>query len=551
MCGARNSSASRIGYTLLFVLTSMLAYVSAGMLLGFSAQHSPPAPQAATSDWFERKIDEWSWGYLKLTCPQGSCYGTLSVYRICLANSILHACFAAFLYNVTSSRDWRSGVQNGYWEWYESTEDRKFLVVLIFLTFTSFIACIAATVLMYLWFGQSSCSLNIFFITSNLVLCTIATLISIAPAVQEANPKSGIAQASMVALYATYLVASSLSSEPDGPENLQCNPLGENESTRTTGIMMGAAFTFLSLAFTTTRAAVQSSVMGGVANGESSQPLISQPSGTRNMHLSSAVESGAIAPSSIQNSDDEMDDEFDGVSYSYTFFHVIFMLASYYLAELTTNWETLTLDDGNGEAQVGKGWGAVWFKVVSGWIVILLYTWTLIAPIVLPERDWCLLKARRSGIDTPAIYLIDSKNSMIYMEFIAGPSLKEFFNKENENDDSRQGMFSETVICTNIGESLAKLHNVDIVHGDLTTSNMMLRTETNSVAFIDFGLGFVSSLAEDKAVDLYVLERALASTHKNSRVLLDAILVGYLNVIKDKKSIVRKLEEGEMAEFGA
>ncbi|KAJ3347876.1 hypothetical protein HDU83_001702 [Entophlyctis luteolus] len=572
----------------------MLAYVSAGMLLGFSAQHSPPAPQAATSDWFERKIDEWSWGYLKLTCPQGSCYGTLSVYRICLANSILHACFAAFLYNVTSSRDWRSGVQNGYWglktfvwaglivlcffipnsvvllwarsfatvgsvlfvliqivllidfaytisevllEWYESTEDRKFLVVLIFLTFTSFIACIAATVLMYLWFGQSSCSLNIFFITSNLVLCTIATLISIAPAVQEANPKSGIAQASMVALYATYLVASSLSSEPDGPENLQCNPLGENESTRTTGIMMGAAFTFLSLAFTTTRAAVQSSVMGGVANGESSQPLISQPSGTRNMHLSSAVESGAIAPSSIQNSDDEMDDEFDGVSYSYTFFHVIFMLASYYLAELTTNWETLTLDDGNGEAQVGKGWGAVWFKVVSGWIVILLYT--------------CLLKARRSGIDTPALYLIDSKNSMIYMEFIAGPSLKEFFNKENENDDSRRGMFSETVICTNIGESLAKLHNVDIVHGDLTTSNMMLRTETNSVAFIDFGLGFVSSLAEDKAVDLYVLERALASTHKNSRVLLDAILVGYLNVIKDKKSIVRKLEEGEMAEFGA
>ncbi|KAJ3124001.1 hypothetical protein HK100_011415, partial [Physocladia obscura] len=260
-------------------------------------------------------------------------------------------------------------------EWYESTEDRKFLVVLIALTFVAFIVSVVVTGLMYAWFAPTSCHLNIFFITANLVLCTIATLVSIAPDVQEVNPKSGIAQASMVALYATYLVASSLSSEPEDAAYAQCNPLSKDEGTRTTGILMGAMFTLFSLSFTTTRAAVQSNVMGGAAvGGESSAPLISSQPTSRNMHLNSAIEAGAIAPSSLKDDDDdEMDDEADGVSYSYTFFHVIFMLASYYLAELITNWETLTLDNGTGEAQVGKGWGAVWVKVVSGWIVILLY----------------------------------------------------------------------------------------------------------------------------------------------------------------------------------
>ncbi|KAJ3071161.1 hypothetical protein HDU98_005737 [Podochytrium sp. JEL0797] len=401
----------------MFVMTSLLAYT-------------------ATSDWFEQKIDEWSWGYLKLECPQGSCYGTLSVYRICLANSILHAILAASLYNVSSSRDWRSGIQNGYWgikttvwaglivlcffipnsivvgwslsfatvgavlfvlvqivllidfaytisevllEWWETTEDRKFLIVLIGITFASFLASLIVTGFMYAYFGPPSCRLNQFFISFNLILCVIVTLVSVAPAVQELNPKSGIAQASMVVLYATYLVATSLSSEPqeEGAVDV-CNPLVNNEGTRTTAIMLGAVFTFLSLAFTTTRAAVQSNVMGGGGGGGGggyeSAPLISSQPGGRSMHLNNAVEAGAIAPSSLNDGgDDEMDDEADGVSYSYTFFHIIFMLASYYLAELITNWETLTLDAGNGEAEVGKGWGAVWVKIVSSWIVIVLY----------------------------------------------------------------------------------------------------------------------------------------------------------------------------------
>ncbi|KAJ3026688.1 UNVERIFIED_CONTAM: TP53 regulating kinase [Siphonaria sp. JEL0065] len=149
----------------------------------------------------------------------------------------------------------------------------------------------------------------------------------------------------------------------------------------------------------------------------------------------------------------------------------------------------------------------------------------------------CLLKARKSGIDTPAVYLIDPVKSLIYMEFIEGETMKAFFNRELADAAKRHA------ISTKIGESLAKLHNAEVVHGDLTTSNMMLRAGADSVVFIDFGLSFVSNLTEDKAVDLYVLERALASTHPESHILLDAILAAYFKGCKDGMQVKKRLED--------
>ena len=67
-----------------------------------------------------------------------------------------------------------------------------------------------------------------------------------------------------------------------------------------------------------------------------------------------------------------------------------------------------------------------------------------------------------------------------------------------------------------IASTLATLHDGGLVHGDLTTSNMLLRQNEDGkrdLVLIDFGLSFNSTLAEDKAVDLYVLERALLSLH--------------------------------------
>ena len=80
-----------------------------------------------------------------------------------------------------------------------------------------------------------------------------------------------------------------------------------------------------------------------------------------------------------------------------------------------------------------------------------------------------------------------------------------------------------------IGSKLAEIHNLDIIHGDLTTSNMLLRNNlaasntiicNNSLVWIDFGLSYTSTLVEDKGVDLYVLERAISSTHPNQSEFL-------------------------------
>lgn len=83
-------------------------------------------------------------------------------------------------------------------------------------------------------------------------------------------------------------------------------------------------------------------------------------------------------------------------------------------------------------------------------------------------------------------------------------------------------LFLLDTIAQKIGVSLAKMHTLNVVHGDLTTSNLMLRENSDSVVVIDFGLSFVSSLVEDKAVDLYVLERAFASTHPKTEPMVSA-----------------------------
>jgi TP53 regulating kinase-like protein len=115
-----------------------------------------------------------------------------------------------------------------------------------------------------------------------------------------------------------------------------------------------------------------------------------------------------------------------------------------------------------------------------------------------------------------------------------------------------------------VGRELAKMHLADIVHGDLTTSNLMLRRPggaspatlvrdwcghrhgTNRVGqfLIDFGLAFTSALAEDKAVDLYVLERAFGSTHPESGTLFARVLEAYgAGLGRQWAGVLKKLEE--------
>ena len=210
---------------------------------------------------------------------------------------------------------------------------------------------------MYAWFGSSDCKLNQFFISFNLVLFVIISSISIVPAVQEVNPKSGLAQSAMVSIYATYLIASAISSEPD----LSCNPLGERTKTETTSVFLGSLFTFLVLVYSTNSAAT---TFHAPSDG-SSETL-----------LRAAVDSGALPASSLESGSDEGkypdDDEQDGVQYNYSFFHFIFMIGSMYLAMLITNWDAVHFGN-DGYAEVGKSMVAVWVKVVSRLVVLFSF----------------------------------------------------------------------------------------------------------------------------------------------------------------------------------
>lgn len=115
-------------------------------------------------------------------------------------------------------------------------------------------------------------------------------------------------------------------------------------------------------------------------------------------------------------------------------------------------------------------------------------------------------------------------------------------------------------IMESIGKAIGRMHRENVIHGDLTTSNMLLRwhladtDDKASIVIIDFGLSYVSALAEDKAVDLYVLERALASTHPEPddtpkpQRNIERILESYAAEIgaNDWERVERRLKDGAL-----
>jgi len=98
-------------------------------------------------------------------------------------------------------------------------------------------------------------------------------------------------------------------------------------------------------------------------------------------------------------------------------------------------------------------------------------------------------------------------------------------------------------IMRQVGEQIAKLHESQIIHSDLTTSNMILKDD--KVYFIDFGLGYVSHRFEDKAVDLHLLKQALEARHfKNWRVLFKEVETAYKRY-KDSSKVFERLRKVE------
>ena len=136
--------------------------------------------------------------------------------------------------------------------------------------------------------------------------------------------------------------------------------------------------------------------------------------------------------------------------------------------------------------------------------------------------------------NAPKVLGADEKRMKIRMEFIDGKLVK---NVLDGMDKKRRSL-----ILREIGGKIARMHDNDIIHGDLTTSNMIIK---DKIYFIDFGLGFISNKIEDKAVDMHLLRQALESKHyKHSEESFKEILEGY-KMSKNWREVLNRLEKIE------
>lgn len=435
----KSSIMTRITYAILLLINSLLSWI-------------------ALSPFIINKIEKATFGFINISCgPDGSqCISFTSVHRINFALGILHLILASLLVNVKSTANPRAIIQNGCWKlkifawitfifinfviipdsffifygnhiaiifstiflgiglillvdfahaWAEKCLEKIEMEeltgegdasfwkkLLIGGTLAMYIGSIILTILMYWFFTGSGCSMNKTAISLNLVFSIIISAMSIHNTVQEYNPNAGLAQSSMVVFYCTYLVMSAVASEPD---DKFCNPLIRSRGTRTASVILGAFFTFIAVAYTTTRAAANSAF-----SSESSPNFVatgitttSQQPSTRNemryQAIKQAVDEGLLPESALNQLDlyedeDVNDEEIQSVQYNYSLFHIIFFLATQYVATLLTI--NVKQDDYGDFVPVGRTYFASWVKIISSWVCFVLYGWSLLAPVIWPDR---------------------------------------------------------------------------------------------------------------------------------------------------------------------
>jgi len=144
-------------------------------------------------------------------------------------------------------------------------------------------------------------------------------------------------------------------------------------------------------------------------------------------------------------------------------------------------------------------------------------------------------RAKLNGVPTPLLYQVDPEEAVIVMEYVDGVKVRDAVDEMTEAD--RRQLFKR------IGVYAGRLHGAGVIHGDLTTSNILKRGER--LVFIDFGLAEVSVEVEKRGVDLNLMDRMLTSTHYRHREeLLAVFLEGYREVLgAEADDAVTRMEE--------
>lgn len=197
-----------------------------------------------------------------------------------------------------------------------------------------------------------------------------------------------------------------------------------------------------------------------------------------------------------------------------------------------------------------------------------------------------LVRCGKDGVNVPGVLGLDWEAGWVALEWVRGCTVRRcldwWFGRrrgggvvatgpETGVRDREQGHSEQELdgLMRKIGLAVGKLHACGVVHGDLTTSNLMLRPPRlvpssapglaahdveeeelrsldGEIVLIDFGLAQQSIQEEDKAVDLYVLERAFGSTHPEAEAAFKDVLKAYGDSYKGAKIVLKRLEDVRM-----
>ena len=148
-------------------------------------------------------------------------------------------------------------------------------------------------------------------------------------------------------------------------------------------------------------------------------------------------------------------------------------------------------------------------------------------------------EAKKAGVPTPTIFLVDLKNAAITMEFVEGKQVKQLLGSISKEERQE--------LCVEIGKLIGRLHGHGVIHGDLTTSNMILNAE-DKIFLVDFGLGEKNIELEARGVDLHLMKRALQSTHYQfAEECFESVMKGYTAVLgaEETGKVLGKIREIE------
>lgn len=269
----------------------------------------------------------------------------------------------------------------------------------VLLSFTSFfyILSFIGVVLLYVFYTKTdACTENKLFISLNLIFCMVVSIVSILPKIQEHQPRSGLLQSSIITAYTIYLTWSAMSNEPDRtcnpgllsiitqittptltPGNTTVSvstiapPLSQNGRWLDLESFAGLIIFVVCLLYSTIRSSNNSQVSKLTLSGSDSVILDDASS-----HGPKDIEDGQPRRA--------VDNEKDGVQYSYSVFHLMMFLATLYIMMTLTNWQSPDVEF----QTVTSKWSPVWVKISSSWVCLILYLWTLVAPVFLTNRDF-------------------------------------------------------------------------------------------------------------------------------------------------------------------